>query len=112
MTVTFNEFLTILPVAFVTVFAVILLVVDLFIPKGRKSLTALLAALILAAGLGIDLAMMGRDLPAAFNGMTMLDGFAVFANALILLCGLAGVALAHNAVQWLHEALFGLPKVA
>ncbi len=96
MTVTFTEFLTILPVAFVAVFAVLLLVVDLFIPKDRKSLTALLAALILAAALGIDLAMTGRDLPAAFNNMTMLDGFAVFSNALILICGLGGVALAHN----------------
>lgn len=94
MTFASTEFLTLLPAAFVAISGVLLLVVDLFIPQGRKSLTALLSAAVLAAALGINLAMMDRDLPAAFNGMAVLDGFAVFANALILIAGLAGIMMA------------------
>jgi NADH-quinone oxidoreductase subunit N len=96
MTLSFTEFLTILPPAFVAACAVILLVVDLFIPKNHKGITALLAAVTLAAALGINLAMAGRDLPPAFNGMSVLDGFAIFANSIILISGLAGIALAYD----------------
>ena len=96
MTMTLTDFLTILPPAFVAFAAVILLTVDLFIPQNRKGITALLAAFILAAALGINLAMMGRDLPPAFNGMAVLDGFAIYANSIILVSGLGGVALAFN----------------
>ncbi|MBI4927551.1 MAG: NADH-quinone oxidoreductase subunit N [Anaerolineae bacterium] len=96
MTMSFTDFLTILPPAFIAVAAVILLVVDLFIPKHREGITALLASVILAGGLGVNLAMSGRSLPPAFNGMLVLDGFAVFANAIILVCGLAGIALAFH----------------
>ena len=96
MTMTLTDFLTILPPAFVAFAAVILLTVDLFIPQNRKGITALLTAFILAAALGINLAMMGRDLPPAFNGMAVLDGFAIFANTIILVSGLGGIALAFN----------------
>ncbi len=96
MSMSFTDFLTILPPAIVAAAAVILLTVDLFIPQNRKGITALLAAFILAAALGVNLAMMGRDLPAAFNGMAVLDGFAIFANTIILVSGLGGIALAYN----------------
>lgn len=94
MNLTLTDYLTILPPAFVALAGVLLLAVDLFIPHNRKGITALLAAGILAAALGINMAMNGRDLPPAFNGMAVLDGFAVFSNSLVLLCGMAGIALA------------------
>jgi NADH-quinone oxidoreductase subunit N len=92
---TFNDLIAILPEIVIVTWAVLLLVVDLFIPKGRKSLTAFLAAVGLAGALGVDLSMMNRS-QAAFNGMAVLDGFAVFSNAIILCAGIAGVALAYD----------------
>jgi NADH-quinone oxidoreductase subunit N len=98
---TFNDIITLLPVIVVTVWAVLLLVVDLAIPRERKGITALLAALGLAAGLGVDLAMSGRS-EIAFNGMAVLDGFAVFSNAIILGSGIAGIALAYDYLKRMH----------
>ena len=46
------NFYTVLPLALLVVWACVLLVADLFIPKERKSLTAGLAALGLAVTLG------------------------------------------------------------
>lgn len=92
---TSNDLVTLLPVIIVTVWGVLLLVVDLFIPKNGKSLTAMLAAVGLAAALGIDMAMSGR-FETAFNGMAVMDGFAAFSNAIILCSGIAGIALAYE----------------
>ena len=36
---------------------------------------------------------------AAFNGMVVIDGFAVFVNALLLVSGLLGIALAYGYVK-------------
>jgi len=90
---TSNDLITILPVIIVTAWGVLLLVADLFIPKDGKSLTAMLAAVGLAAALGFDLALSGHY-QTGFNGMAVLDGFAAFANAIILCAGIAGIALA------------------
>ena len=92
---TSNDIITLLPVIIVIVWAVLLLVVDLFVPKNGKSLTAMLAAVGMAAALGIDLAMSGRS-EIAFNGMAVMDGFAAFSNAILLCSGIAGVALAYD----------------
>ncbi len=94
-----NEFLIILPPVIVVVWAILLLATDLFLPANRKGITALLAALGLAIALGVNLAMGGGSAGQAapgFSGMAVLDGFAVFANTLILASGLLGVALAYN----------------
>jgi NADH-quinone oxidoreductase subunit N len=96
-----NDLITLLPVGVVTVWAVILLVVDLAIPKGRKGWTALLAAAGLMAGLGADLALYGRS-ETGFNQMAVLDGFAVFSNAIILGAGIAGIALAYDYLKRFH----------
>ncbi len=98
---TFNDLVTLLPVLVVVVWAVILLVIDLFIPKTRKGWTAVLAAAGLAGALGVNLALSSQPSVAleglvAFNGMAVLDGFASFANALIIGCSLAGIALAYD----------------
>src|ERR687897_266702 len=89
---------TIWPLIFLTVWASVLLLVDLFIPQERKGITALLSALGLALTLGFTLAQIGEGI-TGFQGMVVLDGFAVFVNALLLVSGLLGIALAYGYVK-------------
>lgn len=89
------DFYVILPLILLVVWACTLLLVDLFIPKERKWLTALLAALGLALTLGFTLSQLGLE-NSGFNNMVVVDGFSIFVNALLLLSGLLGVALAYG----------------
>src|SRR5215212_10052209 len=89
---------TIFPFALLTVWACALLLIDLFLPKERKGLTAFLAALGLALTLGFTLSQIGREV-TGFSGMVVLDGFSTFVNALLLISGLLGVALAYGYVK-------------
>ncbi|HEX5941291.1 MAG TPA: NADH-quinone oxidoreductase subunit N [Anaerolineales bacterium] len=98
MTLTTADYLTIWPLIFLTVWASVLLLVDLFIPKERKGSTALLSALGLALTLGFTLSQIGQEI-TGFNGMVVLDGFSVFVNALLLVSGLLGIALAYGYVR-------------
>ena len=89
----------ILPLAVLVGWACVLLLVDLFIPKGRKGWTALLAAVGLVGALGLTIAQHGKFnsfAAGAFNGMVMVDGFSVFLNILFLGSGLAAIALAYD----------------
>jgi NADH-quinone oxidoreductase subunit N len=72
-----------------------LLLVDLFIPKGRKGWTALLAAVGLALTMGLVLSQAGHG-QSAFGGMVVLDEFSAFLNVLFLGSGLFGIALAYG----------------
>jgi NADH-quinone oxidoreductase subunit N len=92
------DFSTILPLTLLTVWACVLLLVDLFLPKERKGITALLAALGLALTLGFTLAQIGQE-NTAFSGMVVIDGFSIFVNSLLLVSGLLGVALAYGYVK-------------
>src|SRR5687768_13127415 len=92
------DFYSILPLTLLTIWACVLLLADLFIPKERKGITALLAALGLALTLGFTLAQIG-DEGLGFNGMVVLDGFSIFVNALLLVSGLLGIALAYGYVK-------------
>jgi NADH-quinone oxidoreductase subunit N len=92
------DFYTILPLTLLTIWACVLLLADLFIPKERKGITALLAALGLALTLGFTLSQIGRE-STGFNSMVVLDGFSTFVNALLLVSGLLGVALAYGYVK-------------
>ena len=92
------DFYTILPLTLLATWACVLLLVDLFIPKNRKGITALLSALGLALTLGFTLSQIGRE-EAGLNGMVVLDGFSTFVNSLLLVCGLLGVALAYGYVK-------------
>jgi len=86
------------PLTLLTVWACVLLLVDLAIPKTHKGITALLAALGLALTLGFTLAQIGVE-KAGLSGMVVLDGFATFVNALILVSGILGIALAYGYVK-------------
>lgn len=92
------DFYVLLPVILLAAWACVLLLVDLFVPKERKWLTAMLAAFGLALALGFTLSQLGRE-NTGFNSMVVLDGFAVFVNALLLVTGLLGVALAYGYVK-------------
>ena len=89
------DFSTILPLTILTVLACALLLVDLFVPKSQKGLTAFLAALGLAIALGFTFSQIGQS-KSGFSGMVSLDGFSVFINALLLISGIFGVALAYG----------------
>ncbi|HEY6071820.1 MAG TPA: NADH-quinone oxidoreductase subunit N [Anaerolineales bacterium] len=90
-----SDYATILPVLVLTAWACVLLLVDLFIPAGRKGITAVLAVLGLALTLGLTLVQIGEQ-SLGFNGMVVRDGFSIFLNALLLLSGMAGIALAND----------------
>ena len=98
MTLADLSFSTIWPLAFLTVWACVLLLVDLLIPKERKGITALLSALGLAFTLGFTLAQIGMQ-QTGFQEMVVADGFSTFVNALLLISGLLGVALAYGYVK-------------
>jgi NADH-quinone oxidoreductase subunit N len=85
----------ILPLTIIIAWASILLVVDAWIPGNRKGITAFLAALGIVIALGFAVAQTG-SMTTAFNGMLMIDGFAIFLMIFVLVSGLVGVALAYD----------------
>ena len=89
------DFYTLLPIIVLTVWALVLLVVDLFIPSDRKGWTALLATAGLALTIGFALSQNGQE-GYGFNGMVVLDGFSTFVSILLLFSGLMGIALAYS----------------
>jgi NADH-quinone oxidoreductase subunit N len=95
MNLTPQDYQVLTPYILLTVWACILLLLDLFIPKDRKGITASLAALGLALTLGFTLSQIGVE-RTGFFGMVMLDGFSTFINALLLVSGILGVALAYG----------------
>jgi NADH-quinone oxidoreductase subunit N len=89
------DFYVILPVLVLAAWGSLLLLADLFIPRGRKGLTALFAALGLLLTLGVSLSQFGQQ-AVGFGGMVMLDGFSTFLTSLLALAGLLGVGVAFN----------------
>ena len=95
MPVNLNDLYTILPVTIVTVWACVLLLVDLFFLQHRKGVTALLAAAGLALTFGFTL-VLARNNAAGFNGMAVLDSYAIFFDALFCLTGILAIMLAYD----------------
>jgi NADH-quinone oxidoreductase subunit N len=85
----------ILPMTVLIVWSCVLLLVDLFIPKGRKNWTALLAAVGLIICLAITISQAGWY-SSGFNGMVVCDGFSYFLTILFLGSGLAAIAVAFD----------------
>lgn len=98
MNLTSTNYEVLTPYIILTVWACILLLVDIFIPKDRKGITALLSAFGLAVALGFTLAQIGWE-EVGFNNMVVVDGFSTFVNALLLVSGLLGVALAYGYIK-------------
>ncbi|MBI5824964.1 MAG: NADH-quinone oxidoreductase subunit N [Chloroflexi bacterium] len=91
----FTDFYTILPFTILVVWACLLLLADLFIPKDRKGITAFLAAFGLAGTMGYAITQVGLS-SMGFSGMVFLDGFSTYANILLLISGLLGIAVAYG----------------
>jgi NADH-quinone oxidoreductase subunit N len=85
----------ILPLVIVILWACVLLLVDLFIPKDRKAWTAILASVGLLVAMGFSIAQTGVK-TEAFGGMIMVDGFSQFLTILVLGSGLVAVILAFD----------------
>jgi NADH-quinone oxidoreductase subunit N len=92
------DFLTILPLTLLAVWACLLLIADLFIPQERKGWTALLAVVGLALALGLSLLQLAGE-SAGFSNMVVRDGFSTFLNVLFLLTGLLGVASSYGYIR-------------
>ena len=90
------NFSIILPLFTLTVWACVLLLVDLFVKP--KWITALLAVLGLAVSLGMTISQIGVS-GTSFNNMVVLDGFSVFVDVLLLATGLFSVALSYGYVK-------------
>ena len=97
MNLTLQDYQTILPVIVLTAWACVLLLLDVFVIK-RKGVTALLAAAGLAVTLSLTIYQTGLT-SSGFSNMVTLDGFSIFVNALQLVSGLLGVALAYGYVK-------------
>jgi NADH-quinone oxidoreductase subunit N len=87
------------PVLALTAWALVVLVIDLFIPNTRKYWTAWLSIVGLigaAAMLIVQIGSGAPPLPAveAFGGMLMVDGFALFLQLVAVFAALIGVLLA------------------
>ncbi len=92
---TLDDLMTILPLVILVGWGLLLLMVDLWVPRQRKGITAALAAVGLALALAFSLVNRGQT-QLAFNGMAVVDGFATFLDVIFLGSGLVGVALAYN----------------
>ena len=89
------DLFSILPIMVLLGWSVLVLVVDIFLPPGRKGLTALLAALGLGVGIGLSVVQNGH-FGIAFKGTVILDSFAIYLNILYLVCGLVAIGLAYD----------------
>src|SRR5689334_5771304 len=95
---TANDYSTILPLIILTGWATVLLLMDLFIPRNRKGITALLSALGLLVTLIYTITQIGQQ-GTGFNNMVTIDAFSTFVNVILLLSGLFGVALAYGYIK-------------
>ena len=84
-----------MPFNVLVVWSCVLLLVDQFLPAGRKGWTAMLAALGLIVTIVLTLTQAGMQI-VAFDGKIVVDGFAIFLNLLFLGSGLIGIALAFD----------------
>ena len=82
-----NDILTILTPLILVIGGLVLLLVDLAVPPGKKAITAWLAIVALAAAC-VSLPFLGGLNLTGFNNMTAVDGYAVFLDGLI-----AGIAI-------------------
>ena len=87
------DLLPALPFIIVSVWAILLLLFDLFI--SNKGITAILAAAGVAAALVVVIARFG-SYQVAFNGMIVADSFSDFLQIVILATALLGIAVAYD----------------
>jgi NADH-quinone oxidoreductase subunit N len=91
---TTSDLISILPLIILVGWASLILLLDVFLGKKVKGMTAFLAALGLAAVLVVSFLDLGGS-PQAFNGMVVQDGFSSFLQILFAGSGLVAIALAY-----------------
>ena len=89
-----EDVINLLPIFFLVCWSLILLLVDLWIPKQKKWLTASLAI----AGLVFSsvLFFIETSGTTAFNDMVVVDGFSRFLSIFFLISGIVAIFLAHD----------------
>jgi NADH-quinone oxidoreductase subunit N len=90
---TSTDFLSILPILILVAWASIILLVDVFTKRTRLTFTLAVIGTLVALMAAL---YQGGKSYTGFNGMVTVDGFSVFLNALFLVSGLAGMALAYD----------------
>jgi NADH-quinone oxidoreductase subunit N len=90
---TSTDFLSILPITLLVAWASILLLLDVFLKRTRLTFTLAVIGVLVTL---IAALYQGGKAYSGFNGMVVVDGFTVFLNALFLVSGLAGMALAYD----------------
>ena len=89
------DFQSLLPILALLAWAVALLVLNLFTSGRLKGWVPTLAILGLAVSLGLTVHQAGIA-GMAFGGMIMVDGFAVYLNAIYLISGMVAIGLAYD----------------
>mgnify|MGYP000848188111 CR=1 FL=1 len=97
-----QDLFVLLPTLVVVAWALVLLLVDAWLPKNRKAVTAGLAAAGFAIALGFTLSQRGLPPVSAFQGMLVRDGFSVFLQVVFLLSGLVAIGLAFDHLRRLE----------
>lgn len=87
-----NDILTVLPPSILILGGIVLLMVDLAIPRERKSITAWLAIAVFVVVIGTLPMLSGQSL-VGFTNMTSLDGYALFFDGLFAFIGVIIVLL-------------------
>lgn len=95
---TFIDLYSILPVLVLVLWALFLLLADLWASRKFPALTPILAVVGLLASAVLAIAQINKP-QAAFGGMIRVDGFSVFLTILFALTGIATIALAYDSVK-------------
>jgi len=86
---------SILPVILLVVWALMMLLLDVWFGRRVPLLTPILAVVGLAAALGASLLQLGHP-ASTFTGMIRVDGFSIFLNILFALSGIVVIGLGYD----------------
>ncbi len=94
-----SDLLPALPFLIISIWAIVLLMVDLFV--SNKSTIAILSAVGVTLALVAVIARFGSD-QVAFDGMIVADSFSDFLQIVILATALLGIAVAYDYLRRMH----------
>ncbi|PKN83428.1 MAG: hypothetical protein CVU45_09485, partial [Chloroflexi bacterium HGW-Chloroflexi-7] len=92
---TLNDFYSILPAVILIVWALVLLLADLWLSKHTPVVTPMLAVLGLIASIAASVFYTG-NVDSGFNGFILLDGFSRFLIPLFAVTGIFAIGLAYD----------------
>ena len=93
-----TDLLPLIPFIVIAGWACALLLIDLFIPKDRKGITAILAAVGLVTSIVLVI-LNFNETSVAFDGMIVQDGFSSFLQLIFLSVGIIAIAQAYDYIQ-------------